>query len=283
MSSTRALQCTWNGRAAPHPQFYQHHGKSVFAFERYIQQRLRSWKPAWRADYRSMSVAKFNDRDQIIRPTFDWFNLSGPSGASSACRHPGKPRFQVASLPSLPLRPTNCSVKRAPPCHRGPGIGNDSLDVAQPQNHPHHPAPAPGVGRPACPAYLNPMNGFIYLRPTGDYELTIRGEPSRSFAISRPMPSSRGGLDLDVSTSLTPGWTIRVWAAPPVVGRPSAGQPLVRYASLQFRHSLRCTTNRRTRQGRALSAGSRSGRSCGRTRVPGGLLPLLHQVMSLSA
>ncbi|MCB0694967.1 MAG: TonB-dependent receptor [Saprospiraceae bacterium] len=223
---------------------------SVFAFERYIQPAYEL-EAGVRADYRSMDVAKFNDQDQLIRPTFDWFNISGSAGGLFRFSPDWQATLQVASA----FRAPGANELFSEGLHHATAaleIGNDSLGIERSlktiltiQNR-----------RPGwtinLSTYLNPIYGFIYLRPTGDYELTIRG----AFPVFRYQQTNAllAGLDLDLTIAMTSwldyqGQAALLWSDDLQKASPLFGMP-----PMQFRHSLRLH-NQPDASGAALSAG----------------------------
>lgn len=223
---------------------------SVFAFERYIQPTYEL-EGGVRADYRSMEVAKFNDQDQLIRPTFDWFNISGSAGGLFRFSPDWQATLQVASA----FRAPGANELFSEGLHHSTAaleIGNDSLGIERSlktiltiqQRRPGWTV--------SLSTYLNPIYGFIYLRPTGDYELTIRG----AFPVFRYEQTNAllAGLDLDLTVAVASwldyqGQAALLWSDDLQQASPLFGMP-----PLQFRHSLRLH-NQPDASGGALSAG----------------------------
>ena len=198
-----------------------------------------------------MDVAKFNDQDQLIRPTFDWFNISGSAGGLFRFSPDWQATLQVASA----FRAPGANELFSEGLHHATAaleIGNDSLGIERSlktiltiQNR-----------RPGwtinLSTYLNPIYGFIYLRPTGDYELTIRG----AFPVFRYQQTNAllAGLDLDLTIAMTSwldyqGQAALLWSDDLQKASPLFGMP-----PMQFRHSLRLH-NQPDASGAALSAG----------------------------
>lgn len=207
---------------------------SLFAFERYIR---NSWEleAGIRSDYRYLSVAKFNEQDQIIRPAFDWINFSASIGGLHRFSPSWQANLQIASA----FRAPGANELFSEGLHHSTAaleIGNDSLGIERSLKTVltiQHQQPGFTV---SLSTYINPITGLIYLRPTGDYDLTIRGAfPVFYYQQTNALLT---GVDLDLSFAVTSwldyqGQAALLWADDLQHTSPLFGMP-----PLQFRHSL---------------------------------------------
>lgn len=207
---------------------------SLFAFERYIR---NTWEleAGIRSDYRYLSVAKFNEQDQIIRPAFDWINFSASIGGLHRFSPSWQANLQIASA----FRAPGANELFSEGLHHSTAaleIGNDSLDIERSLKTVLtilHQQPGFTV---SLSTYINPITGLIYLRPTGDFDLTIRGAfPVFYYQQTNALLT---GVDLDLSFAVTSwldyqGQAALLWADDLQHASPLFGMP-----PLQFRHSL---------------------------------------------
>ncbi len=207
---------------------------SLYGFERYIRSTYEL-EAGLRTDYRYMKVAKFNDQNEIIRPTFHWLNLSGSAGGLVRVTPTWQAVLQVATA----FRAPGANELFSEGLHHATAaleIGNDSLDIERSLKTivtiRHH---QPGLTIDLS-AYVNPINGFIYLQPSGEFELTIRG----AFPVFRYEQTNAllTGMDLDVAATLTPWLDYQGQAAMLWADNRQSTSPLFGMPPFQFRHNL---------------------------------------------
>ncbi len=211
---------------------------SLFGFERYTRPAY-DLEAGLRGDYRVLRTAVFDSLDQVIYPTFNWFNLSGTLGGTYRFTPAWQATFQLASAFRAPgahelfsngLHHATASLE----------IGDDQLQIERSLKT----VLTLKMDRPLFKAgisgYINPINNFIYLRPTGDYALTIRG----AFPVFQYIQTDAllAGADLDIALVIRPWLTYSGQAALLWSDDRRQEEPLFGMPPTQFNHRMKVHT-----------------------------------------
>ncbi|MCF8238583.1 MAG: TonB-dependent receptor [Saprospiraceae bacterium] len=211
---------------------------SIFGYERYARPDY-DLEAGVRADYRYLRVAKFDAQNQIIHPTFDWFNISGTLGGVYRFSPAWKATFQIASA----FRAPGANELFSNGLHHATAsleIGDEHLQIERSLKTVLTLKVEQSSFRAEISGYVNPIHNFIYLRPTGDYALTIRG----AFPVFQYLQTNAllTGVDLDVTLDIQPWLTYQgqaalLWADDRQQEEPLFGMPPIQFSQHVLLHT----------------------------------------------
>lgn len=207
---------------------------SLFGFERYIHNRYEL-EAGLRADYKTLRVAKFDDQNQIIRPSFDWLNVSATGGGLYRFSPQWDASFQLASAFRSP-GPNELYSEGLHHSTAALEIGRDDLTIERSLKSiltvRHH---SNGLTIDLS-GYVNPIYGYIFLEPSGEFDLTIRGAfPVYTYQQTDALLT---GIDLDVRMDLTSWLAYQGNAALLWSDDQNSDEPLFGMPPFQFNHNL---------------------------------------------